>query len=267
MFNPQPPIVGSAPASWHQQLVPQEWARFTADDHRVWDRLYKRQLPYLGDRIVRPFLDGLEGLGLGDGGIPELEALSDRLEAMTGWRLVSVAGIVPDHAFFDMLADRHFPIGNFIRSTDSLDYLEEPDCFHDIFGHVPMLANRHVARLMEAMGRLGGSAIAAGHGEQVSRLYWHSVEFGLARESGEVKILGAGLASSFGEAHFALEADVPRPRFTLPDAAGTPYRNDCFQPLYFVSDSLEGVATELESVDLDALMALSNQASLGRRGL
>lgn len=254
MFNPQPPIAEGA--TWRDQLVPQEWARFTAEDHRVWDVLYERQLPYLGDRIVRPFLSGLDGLGLGDGGIPELEALSDRLEAMTGWRLVSVAGIVPDDAFFAMLADRRFPIGNFIRSADNLDYLEEPDCFHDIFGHVPMLANRHVARLMEAMGRLGRAAIPAGHGEEVSRLYWHTVEFGLAQESGEVKILGAGLASSFGEAHFALEADVPRPRFTLRDAANTPYRNDCFQPLYFVSNSLEGVTAELESLDLGGLMYL-----------
>lgn len=256
MFNPQPPIAKRVAVEWRQQLVPQDWARFTADDHRVWDRLYERQLPYLGNRIVRPFLDGLDGLGLGDGGIPELHALSDRLEAMTDWRLVSVAGIVPDDAFFAMLSDRRFPIGNFIRSADSLDYLEEPDCFHDIFGHVPMLANRHVARLMEALGQMGGAAIAAGYGEEISRLYWHTVEFGLAREEGEVKILGAGLASSFGEAHFALEASIPRPRFTLRNAANTPYRNDCFQPLYFVSDSLEGVAAELESLGLDGLMAL-----------
>jgi len=147
-----------------------------------------------------------------------------------------------------MLADRRFPIGNFIRGADSLDYLKEPDCFHDIFGHVPMLGDPEIARLMEALGRLGVRAIAEGHGEVISRLYWHTVEFGLAREGGEVKILGAGLASSFGEAHFSLEADVPRPRFTVRDAAATPYRNDVFQPLYFVSDTLDDVAAELESL-------------------
>jgi phenylalanine-4-hydroxylase len=111
---------------------------------------------------------------------------------------------------------------------------------------------------MEALGRLGVEGIAAGHGEVVSRLYWHTVEFGLAREEGEVKILGAGLASSFGEAHFSLEADVPRPRFTVRDAAATPYRNDVYQPLYFVSDSLDQVAVELESLrpaDLATLAA------------
>jgi phenylalanine-4-hydroxylase len=170
---------------------------------------------------------------------------------------VSVPGLVPDAAFFAMLADKCFPIGNFIRSADSLDYLEEPDCFHDIFGHVPMLAHEPVARLMQALGRLGVEAIKAGHGETISRLYWHTVEFGLAREGDEVKILGAGLASSFGEAHFSLEAAVPRPRFTLRDAAATAYRSDAFQPLYFVSDSLERVAAELEALDLDGLKRIS----------
>jgi phenylalanine-4-hydroxylase len=110
------------------------------------------------------------------------------------------------------------------------------------------------------MGRLGVEAVAAGLGEAISRLYWHTVEFGLAREGGEVKILGAGLASSFGEAHFAIEADVPRPRFTLRDAAATAYRSDAFQPLYFVSDSLELVAAELEMLDLEELIALSRSS-------
>ena len=244
------------PAPWHAYLVAQDWAHFTAAEHGVWDTLFARQLPYLGDRIVSPFLAGIPELGLDQPGIPELDALNARLEPLTGWRCVSVPGLVPDDAFFAMLAERRFPIGNFIRGADSLDYLEQPDCFHDIFGHVPLLAHPPVARLMEAMGRLGVSAIAAGHGEIAARLYWHTVEFGLAREDGEVKILGAGLASSFGEAHFALEADVPRPRFTLADAAACAYRSNAFQPLYFVSDSLEAAAADLESLDLAGLMSL-----------
>ena len=244
------------PAAWRDYLVAQDWAHFTAAEHGVWDILFARQLPYLGDRIVSPFLAGIPELGLDQPGIPELDALNARLEPLTGWRCVSVPGLVPDDAFFAMLAERRFPIGNFIRGADSLDYLEQPDCFHDIFGHVPLLAHPPVARLMEAMGRLGVSAIAAGHGEIAARLYWHTVEFGLAREDGEVKILGAGLASSFGEAHFALEADVPRPRFTLADAAACAYRSNAFQPLYFVSDSLEAAAADLESLDLAGLMSL-----------
>ena len=242
---------------WRDFVVDQDWGHFTREEHEVWDTLFARQVPYLGSRIVSPFLDGIPKLGLDAPGIPELGALNKRLTPLSGWELIPVAGIVPDAAFFAMLATRRFPIGNFIRSTDSLDYLEEPDCFHDIFGHVPMLASPAIGRLMEALGRLGVEAIAAGEGDSIARLYWHSVEFGLAREAGEVKILGAGLASSFGEAHGALEADVPRPCFTLRDAANTPYRNDRFQPLYFVADSLEEVAADLESLDLAGLKALT----------
>jgi len=258
MFQPDFAEIGSRqPASWHGYLVPQDWHHFTAEEHGVWNSLFARQVPYLGARIVTPFLEGIPKLGLDEPGIPDLDRLNERLARLTGWHCVSVPGLVPDDAFFAMLAERRFPIGNFIRSADSLDYLEEPDCFHDIFGHVPLLAHEPVARLMQAMGRLGVAAIAAGLGDMISRLYWHTVEFGLAREGGEVKILGAGLASSFGEAHFALEADVPRPRFTLRDAAATAYRSDTFQPLYFVSDSLETTAAALETLDLAGLKRLS----------
>jgi phenylalanine-4-hydroxylase len=244
-------------ASFRRYLVPQDWSHFGAEEHGVWDTLFARQVPYLGTRIVTPFLDGIAALGLGEPGIPELERLNARLEPLTGWRCVPVPGLVPDDAFFAMLAGRCFPIGNFIRGADSLDYLEEPDCFHDIFGHVPLLAHEPVARLMQSIGRLGVEAVAGGMGETISRLYWHTVEFGLAREGGEVKILGAGLASSFGEAHFAIEANVPRPCFTLKDAAQTGYRSDTFQPLYFVSDSLDDAADELEDLDLAGLRRLA----------
>jgi phenylalanine-4-hydroxylase len=258
MFQPSfAEMVDRQPAAWTDYLVPQDWDHFTVEEHGVWDTLFARQVPYLGSRIVTPFLEGIPMLGLDQPGIPNLERLNERLERLTGWRCVSVPGLVPDDAFFAMLAERRFPIGNFIRGADSLDYLEEPDCFHDIFGHVPLLANEPIARLMQAMGRLGVEAVAGGLGETISRLYWHTVEFGLAREGGEVKILGAGLASSFGEAHFAIEADVQRPRFTLKDAAGTAYRSDAFQPLYFVSDSLEHTAAELEALDFAQLKALA----------
>jgi phenylalanine-4-hydroxylase len=262
MFQPDfAEIAERQPAAWQNYLVAQDWQHFSAEEHGVWDTLFGRQVPYLGSRIVTPFLEGIPKLGLDEPGIPDLDRLNARLEPLTGWRCVSVPGLVPDDAFFAMLAERRFPIGNFIRGADSLDYLEEPDCFHDIFGHVPLLAHQPVARLMQAMGRLGIEAIAEGMGETISRLYWHTVEFGLAREGDEVKILGAGLASSFGEAHFALEAEVPRPRFTLHDAAATGYRSDAFQPLYFVSDSLDGVAGELEALDFQGLRKLTASRS------
>lgn len=253
----QPRIAAAPSVDWQQYLVPENWGRFTPRDHDTWNRLYARQVAHLEGKVVSPFFTGLRRLDMQAPMIPKLKMLSQKLSAITGWRLVSVAGIVPDDAFFAMLSQRVFPVGNFIRDGQHLDYLEEPDCFHDIFGHVPLLAYQPVARLMEALGHLGVAACAAGHGETIARLYWHTVEFGLARENGQTRILGAGLASSFGEATFALEGDVPRPRFTVDDASDTPYRSDAFQPLYFVADSLEAATEALESLTLDNLVALA----------
>jgi phenylalanine-4-hydroxylase len=188
-----------APPSWESYVIAQDWAHFSAEDHRVWDVLFQRQVAALGDRVVRAFRAGLNLLDLSRPGGPDLADLNARLTPRTGWRTVAVPGLVPDAAFFAMLADRVFPIGNFIRSFAQLDYLDEPDLFHDIFGHVPMLSDPRAARMMEQLGQLGLAAIARGDGERIARIYWHSVEFGLAREDGAVRIFGAGLASSFGE--------------------------------------------------------------------
>ena len=228
------------PPHWSDYVVDQQWSRFSDDDHAVWDLLFARQVELLGTRVVTPFLDGLDLLSLSKPGIPDLSELNRQLEPRTGWQTVAVEGLVPDEAFFAMLSDRMFPIGDFIRSRDQLDYLVEPDCFHDIFGHIPVIADPHMARLMEQVGRLGTTAAAVGREKEVAQLYWHSAEFGLAREGGELKILGAGLASSFGESIYSLEDQaVERRRFTVEAALATPYKHDSFQPMFFVSDSLE----------------------------
>jgi phenylalanine-4-hydroxylase len=242
---------------WANYVVPQNWASFTPEDHAVWDLLFERQVELLGNRVVRPFLDGIDLLRLSHPGIPDLAELNRRLEPRTGWRTVAVPGLVPDDIFFAMLRERVFPVGNFIRRRGQLDYLEEPDCFHDIFGHIPMLSDPGVAEMIEHVGHLGGQAIAAGHGERAARIYWHSIEFGLAREGDEVKILGAGLASSFGEAHFSLESDaVERIPFSVPVAVRTGYRHDAFQPLYLVSATVEAMVREIMSVSPERLLAI-----------
>lgn len=231
---------------WQAYVVDQGWDRFSAEDHETWDILHDRQAKLLNGRIVRRFMDGLARIGLGEGGIPELGALNTKLQPLTGWRCVAVAGLVPDEAFFAMLAERMFPIGNFIRTRAELDYLEEPDCFHDIFGHVPMLADRAVADAMRQFGETGVKAIAVGHGDKVARLYWHTIEFGLIREEGEVRILGAGLASSFGEALKSLDDPaIERRRFTPDAAVATAYRHDAMQPLYLVADEMDAVVDAL----------------------
>ena len=233
-------------AHWQDYVIPQDWAHFSAENHHVWDILFARQVAALGTRVVTPFRDGLDLLRLSHPGVPDLAELNARLEPRTGWRTVAVPGLVPDAIFFAMLADRVFPIGNFIRTRAQLDYLDEPDLFHDIFGHVPMLSNPLMAAMMERLGHLGVAAIARGEGERMARIYWHSVEFGLSREHGVIKVFGAGLASSFGEFAKALDGDeVERRPFSVAAAAATPYENDHMQPLYFINDGVEAVAGEI----------------------
>ena len=240
---------------WSSYCVDQGWESFSAEDHAVWDLLFERQTELLGTRVVTRFLDGIDLLRLDHPGIPELGELNAILEPSTGWRTVAVPGLVPDPVFFAMLSERVFPVGNFIRNRAELDYLEAPDCFHDLFGHIPMLADHEFAEMTRHIGELGQAAIAGGQGRKAARLYWHSVEFGLALEHGELRILGAGLASSFGEAHFSLESpDVERMPFTVPLALATDYHHDAFQPRYLVSSSLEDTVNAVLELTPEAML-------------
>jgi phenylalanine-4-hydroxylase len=254
----QETIAKDQPARRRQDyVVPQCWESFTGEDHAVWNLLFARQVELLGTRVVAAFFDGIDLLKLSHPGIPDLEGLNGILEPRTGWRTVAVPGLVPDDIFFAMLSERVFPVGNFIRARAQLDYLEAPDCFHDMFGHIPLLAHHDYAAMVEHVGGLGAAAIAAGEGHRVARIYWHCVEFGLAKEQGELKILGAGLASSFGESHFSLESsEVERLPFSVERAVNTPYRHDAFQPLYLVSESLEQTIAEVLALTPERLLAL-----------
>lgn len=243
--------------AWGSFVVPQCWDAFTDEDHAVWDLLFERQIQLLGTRVVSPFLGGIDLLKLSHPGVPNLRELNRMLEPTTGWRTVSVPGLVPDDIFFAMLTERVFPVGNFIRKRDQIDYLEEPDCFHDLFGHIPMLAHHEFAEMVEHLGRLGTAAISVGEGWRVARIYWHSVEFGLAKEAGDLKILGAGLASSFSEAHSSLEdVGVERMPFVTNRAVNTPYRSNAFQQRYLVSESLEATIAEVLSLTAKRVLTL-----------
>jgi phenylalanine-4-hydroxylase len=206
--------------------------------------------------VVNAFEEGLDVLRLSRPGIPELSELNDRLHARTRWEVVSVPELVPDGIFFGHLANRRFPAGNFIRSAAQLDYLEEPDVFHDVFGHVPMLANPAVADFMQALGEAGLSALGKGDIHRLSRLYWYTVEFGLAREDGALKIYGAGIASSFEESAYSLESLVPqRHPFDLRRVLRSRYRSDALQRCYFIVDSFEDLLRQLAGADLERLYA------------
>jgi phenylalanine-4-hydroxylase len=240
-------------ADW---TIPQHWDRFTAEEHRVWDLLFRRQRGLLADRAVTAFLEGLEILNLSRPGIPDLDELNERLFARTGWTVVSVPGLVPDDIFFGHLSCRRFPAGNFIRRADQLDYLEEPDVFHDLFGHVPLLARPAVADFMQALGEAGLRALRLGEMDRLSRLYWYTVEFGLAGEDGRPKIYGAGLLSSFGEARFALDGRAARHfSFEVQRILRTRYRSDAFQHCYFVIDGFEALLDSVLRAPLEPLYA------------
>ena len=248
-LDTSPPL--GAAADW---TIPQHWERFSAEDHRVWDTLFARQQKKLAGRAVRAFEDGLDLLRLDHPGIPNLEELNARLYERTGWTVVSVPGLVPDDIFFGHLAERRFPAGNFIRSAAQLDYLEEPDVFHDVFGHVPILAQPQVADFIQKLGEAGPRASELGAMHRLARLYWHTIEFGLAREDGELKIYGAGIASSFGEAGYALESPVPRRLpFDLRQVMRTRYRSDALQACYYVVDGFEALLERIADTDLEAL--------------
>lgn len=246
-----PPPPARPPGAAEDWTIPQRWELFGAEEHRVWDILFARQRSKLAGRAVAAFENGLDSLRLSRSGIPDFDDLNERLFARSGWSVVAVPGLLPDEIFFAHLARRRFPAGNFIRPASSLDYLEEPDVFHDVFGHVPMLAEPWFADFMQRLGEEGLKAVASGRLAAFSRLYWFTVEFGLAREDGALKLYGAGLASSFGEAAYALDSARPeRLRFDLGRVLRTPYRSDVFQPRYFVVDGMD----ELRSgIDFDRL--------------
>ena len=235
----------------HPEIAPdftihQHWERYGAAEHGVWRTLYERQGKVLPGRACDEWLDGLKTLGLEADGIPDFARLSDRLSKLTGWRVVAVPSLVPDDVFFAHLANRRFPAGQFIRRADQLDYLEEPDVFHDVFGHVPMLAHPVFADYMEAYGKGGQRAVAEfGALKNLARLYWYTVEFGLIQGGDGVRIYGSGIVSSRTESIYAVESPSPnRIGFDLERVMRTDYRIDDFQESYFVIDGFEQLFAE-----------------------
>lgn len=220
--------------------IAQKWDRYTAAEHAVWDTLYRRQIEITRNRSVEEFQTGLGLLDLGSGGIPDLDVINPKLKALTGWEVVMVPHLVPDDVFFTHLANRRFPAGRFIRKPNQLDYLEEPDIFHDIFGHVPMLTLPVFADYMQAYGEGGLRAQSLGRLTELARLYWYTVEFGLIQRPEGLRIYGAGIVSSAGETPFSLEDPSPnRIAFDLERVMRTHYRIDDFQQLYVVVDSFD----------------------------
>ena len=231
---------------------------YTVDEHAVWDELYARQMEVLPGRAASAFLAGLGRLDLARGGIPQFDRLSEELGTLTGWSVVPVPMLIPDHVFFWHLANRRFPAGNFIRSRAEFDYIREPDVFHDVFGHVPMLADPVYADYMQEYGRAGWKAMRHNRLKSLGALYWYTVEFGLiqesANESGGLRVYGAGILSGPTEAVYSLEAQSPnRIMLNVDRVMRTDYVIDDLQPTYFVIESFEQLYHDTVDRDFDRL--------------
>lgn len=220
--------------------IDQGWDRYTEAEHATWKTLFERQTRLLPGRACDEFVQGMRDLPIGADRIPDFRELSEVLMKRTGWQVVAVPGLVPDDVFFEHLANRRFPSGNFIRQPHELDYLEEPDVFHDVFGHVPMLMNPAIADFIQAYGQGGLRAQQLGCLPQLARVYWYTVEFGLLQQGDGLRLYGAGIASSYTESQFCLESLSPnRIRFDLERVMRTHYRIDDFQETYFVIRDLD----------------------------
>jgi phenylalanine-4-hydroxylase len=221
--------------------VPQDWENYSQREHALWATLYRRQIDLIERYAAPEFLAGVRALGAAATQIPRFEDANRVLQNSSGWRIVAVPGLIPEETFFDHLAHLRFPVTVWIRRPEELDYLVEPDIFHDFFGHVPLLTNPVFARFMQAYGQAGPKAIATPGGlRMLARLYWYMVEFGLIRTASGLRVYGAGILSSKGETVYSVESPEPqRLDFDLVRVMRTDYRIDDFQRTYFVLDSFE----------------------------
>jgi phenylalanine-4-hydroxylase len=233
-------------ADW---TIDQGWDAYTPEEHGVWKALFERQSRLLPGRAADSFVRGIAELPMSPHEIPDFRRLSEMLDQRTGWQIVAVPGLVPDEVFFEHLANRRFPAGRFIRKPHQLDYLEEPDVFHDVFGHVPLLLHPVIADYIQAYGAGGLRAQKLGALDKLARVYWYTVEFGLVQQNDGLRIYGAGIASSAAESVFALEDPSPnRIGFALDRVLQTRYRIDDFQETYFVIEDLDQLL-ELARID------------------
>ena len=234
-------------------LEPKQTA-YDSEDDAIWNDLFARQMEVLPGRAATAFMHGLEKLDLGKGGVPEFGELSENLGKLTGWSVVPVPMLIPDHVFFWHLANRRFPAGNFIRTRETFDYIQEPDVFHDVFGHVPMLTDPTYADYMVEYGKAGWKAMRYNRLKALGALYWYTVEFGLLREKDEIRVYGAGILSGPTEVVYATEAESPnRIMLNVDRVMRTDYVISDLQPTYFVIESFEDLFRQTVERDFDKL--------------
>lgn len=240
------PATSGVPASAERFVTEQDWAAYTPEDHEVWELLYERRMGELASTGSDVFLRGAEAIGLRSDRVPDLREVNRRLSARTGWSAVPVSGFIPARDFFLCLAARRFPTTVTVRPKDQLEYLPEPDIFHDVFGHVPLHADPVFADFLEGFGRAAARARTDEETEAMARLFWFTVEFGLIRERGRIRVYGSGLISSAGDAANALGPKCERRPFSLDAVVRQPFEIDRFQDVLFVIDSFDQLFAAVE---------------------
>ncbi len=234
----------------HPMVTRETWDQYTAADHDRWSRLFKRQTEILKNRACDEILESVSTLHINDKQIPKFSEINEILQKATDFSVIPVTGLIPEELFFRFLVERKFPSTCFIRREDQIDYLQEPDVFHDVYGHVPLLVNPIFANFMEEFGRKGLEAIKMGLYSYAASLYWFTVEFGLIQTKKGLRIYGAGITSSKGESIYCVDSPEPnRFQFDPIRAMKTKYRIDRFQKSYFVIDDYNEIFQALRNID------------------
>lgn len=231
-------------------MLQQQYQQYTAIDHQVWSILYARQLKKIQEVAYEHFATGIKRLKFNEHFIPNFTEINQLLKAMTGWEIYAVPGLIPNTLFFERMYSKQFGAATWIRKMDQLDYLEEPDMFHDVFGHIPLLTDERISHFLHGLAKI---AIIHLDNEEIieslSRLYWYTIEFGLVQEKHELKIYGAGILSSIGETNYCLSNEANRIPFNLEEILNIPYIKDKFQEQYFVLSSMEQLNEALTALE------------------
>jgi phenylalanine-4-hydroxylase len=222
-------------------LIAQTWANYTAEQHAVWAELVGRRMPQLREHACQEYLDGFQQIGLREDELPELASVSARLAPRTGWQSSPVSGFLPADAFFEMLAARMFPTTTWLRSRESMEYTPEPDIFHDVFGHVPMHAHPVFAEFLQHYGAVCSRLTNARDLERMGRLFWFTVEFGVIRQAGGLKVYGSGLISSHGECSRVLAGGCEVKEFNLDAVLDQEFQTSAMQPVLYAVESFEQI--------------------------
>jgi len=230
------PLVAAAP-----YLIQQKYQDYTDDQHGVWEELVRRRRPQLDAHACREYLEGFQIIGLRDDRLPDLSAITDQLRPRTGWSTTPVSGFLPAEAFFEMLAARMFPTTTWLRGRDSLGYIPEPDIFHDVFGHVPMHAHPVFADFLQHYGSVCAKVKDPDALERLGRLFWYTVEFGLIRQDGKIKVYGSGVISSHGECTNVIDGGCEVRDFSLNEVLSTPVKVDAIHKLLFAIESFDQI--------------------------